>query len=191
MKAIFILLATSLAALANPEPQFQNNSLDGWKREGADAWSLADGVLTGTNDEKKTGSILWSKESFEDFAIEFEFRFSGDIDSGVFLRKENDQIQIGVSRSLKRDMTGSPYIASEGGYPVEAKGVAELLKKGDWNRMRIEARGPEYRVFLGGKEVAVYHSKTAAEKGPVGFQVHPGVEMTIEFRNISIGKLES
>ena len=187
MKSLLVLLALGLSALAAPTALLTGDTLDGWKVTGSPDWSIKDGVLTGKNGEKKAGSILWSEAQFEDFAIELEFRFSGEIDSGVFLRKENDQIQIGVSRSLKRDMTGAPYIASKGGYPVNAKGE---VKDGEWNRMRIEARGPEYVVFLNGAEAMRYRSETAAEKGPIGFQVHPGVEMKIEFRAITIEPLE-
>ena len=111
--------------------------------------------------------------------------FEGKIDSGVFLRHEKDQIQIGISGSLKRDMTASPYIPGKG-YPVEAKGVAELLKEGEWNTMKITAKGPLYSVELNGKEVMTYTSDTALEKGPIGLQMHAGVAMKIDFRAITV-----
>ena len=74
-----------------------------------------------------------------------------------------DQIQIGISGSLKRDMTASPYIPGKG-YPVEAEGVAELLKHDDWNHMRVEVSGKEYVCYLNGKKVMTYESDTAIEK---------------------------
>ncbi|MBB5353334.1 hypothetical protein HNR46_003590 [Haloferula luteola] len=178
-------------ALSASAQVFDGKSLDGWKVTGADCWKAADGVISGKNDPDLKGSILWTQTEYEDFDVELEFRFQGAIDSGVFLRGENDQIQIGVSRSLKRDMTGSPYIASKGGYPKEAAGVAPLLKEGAWNRMKIEVRGAKYRVFLDGKEVLEYDSDTVGQKGPVGLQMHPGVEMSVDFRKIEIRPVES
>lgn len=83
-------------------------------------------------------------------------------------------------------MTGSPYISKIGKYPVEAKGVAELLKQGDWNTMRIVAKGNAYSVDLNGKHILDYTSETAKEKGPIGLQVHPNKQMTIEFKNITV-----
>lgn len=53
-------------------------------------------------------------------------------------------------------MTASPFIASKRGYPVEAKGVAELLKEDEWNAMKITAKGAAYIVELNGKEVMTY-----------------------------------
>ncbi len=186
LKSIAFLLAATLISHAAPEAIFDGKSLDGWKAKGPELWTAKDGVLTGTSNEKKQGSILWTEKEYGDFVFECEFKFEGDIDSGVFLRHENDQIQIGVSRSLKRDLTASPYIGSKKGYPVEAKDVAEILKEGEWNTMKITAKGNVYSVDLNGKHVMDYTSDTAKEKGPIGLQVHPGVVMAIDFRNITI-----
>jgi len=58
--------------------------------------------------------------------VEFEFRMGeGRVDSGMHVRTK-DQIQIGISGSLNRDMTCSPYIPGKG-YPVEAKNINKLL----------------------------------------------------------------
>lgn len=171
---------------AEPVAIFDKKTLEGWKVAGAATWIIEEEILVGKSEPKKKGSILWTEKEYKDFVFETEFRFEGKIDSGVFLRHENDQIQIGISGSLKRDMTASPYIASKRGYPVEAEGVAELLKEGEWNRMKITVVGEKYIVELNGKKVSEYVSETAKEKGPIGLQVHPGVEMKVEFRNITL-----
>jgi hypothetical protein len=184
-----LALATGMAHAA-PLPLFDGKSTDGWRVEGADYWKVSDGVLIGQSDAAKKNSILWTKKEFTDFTLDLEFRFSGHIDSGVFLRHQTDQIQIGISGSLKRDMTGSPYISTKRGYPVEAKGVKDLLKEGEWNRMKIVVRGGKYVVSLNGKEVMTYESDTAVEKGPIGLQVHPGLVMKVEFRNVLVEELK-
>jgi len=191
MKHRIGLLILGLAGLAGAEPEkiFNGSGLEGWRLQGAAYWSAADGILTGESDDRMRNSILWTEKSYQDFAVELEFRFSGDIDSGVFLRHENEQIQIGTSRSLKRDMTGSPYIGSKRGYPQEAGGVKDLLKSGEWNRMRIVAKGKTYTVSLNGSQVVEFVSDTAKESGPVGLQVHPGVRMKVEFRELTVEPL--
>lgn len=186
IKSLACLLAATLISHAAPEAIFDGKSLDGWKVKGPAPWTAKDGILTGTNDEKKKGSILWTEKEYTDFTFECAFRFEGSIDSGVFIRQENDQIQIGDSGSLKRDMTASPYIGSKRSYPVEAKGVAELLKEGEWNTMKIIAKGGKYSVELNGKHVMDYTSDTAKDKGPIGLQVHPNKEMTVEFKDITV-----
>jgi len=186
---IAFLFAASAFVQAAPQPIFDGKTLDGWKIIGAETWTVEDGVIVGQNNPEKKGSILWTEKDYTDFVLQFEFKFNGKIDTGVFLRHENDQIQIGISGSLKRDMTASPYINSKAGYPVEAKGVAELLKEGEWNTMKITAKGPVYTVELNGKEVMTYTSETAKEKGPIGLQVHSGREMKILFRELTLEEL--
>jgi hypothetical protein len=188
IQSLLCLLAATLISHAAPEALFDGKSLAGWKTVGADVWTAGDGVLTGTSNDKKEGSTLWTEKKFSDFVFQCEFRYEGHVDSGVFLRHAKDQIQIGISGSLKRDMTASPYIDGKG-YPAEAKGVAELLKEGEWNTMKITAKGPVYTVELNGKEVLTYTSDTAGETGPVGLQMHGNVVMTIEYRNLTLAPL--
>jgi len=185
-----LLLALLSAISLHAENVFDGKSLTGWRIDGAEYWTAKDNILTGQSDEAKKGSILWTEKSYGDFEVELEYRSTGSIDSGVFLRHPNDQIQIGVSGSLKRDMTASPYIVKKG-YPKEATGVAELLKDGDWNHLKITVKGPVYTIFLNGKQVVEYTSETAIEKGPIGLQVHPNVLMKIDFRNVKITELKS
>lgn len=182
------LMFCSLAA-AEPEKIFNGTGLEGWKLQGAAYWTAADGILKGESDDKMQNSVLWTEKSYKDFTVELEFRFSGDVDSGIFLRHENEQIQIGTSRSLKRDMTASPYIGTKRGYPQEAAGVKELLKIGEWNKMKIVAKGKTYTVTLNDKQVIEYVSDTAKESGPLGLQVHPGVKMKVEFRGVTVNPL--
>ncbi len=182
--------SNSLPSLhAPPVPIFDGKSLEGWRIEKAAYWTARNGILTGESDDKKSGSNLWTTKEYKNFTFETEFRYSGTIDSGVFLRNSDDQIQIGVSVSLKRDMTGSPYIAAARKYPVEAEGVADLLNEGKWNRIKITAIGATYQVELNGKKVVEYTSGSASEAGPIGLQIHPNLLMKIEFRNMTVSEI--
>jgi len=187
MKKLIFATLFIFTAISHAEPVaiFDGKTLDGWEVKGSDVWTAKAGVLSGTSNEKKQGSIVWTEKEYGDFVFETEFKFEGKIDSGIFLRHEKDQIQIGISGSLKRDMTASPYIPSKG-YPVEAKGVAELLKEGEWNTMKITVKGNVYSVELNGKHVMDYTSETATDKGPIGIQMHAGVKMIVEYRNITL-----
>ncbi len=171
---------------------FNGTNLEGWKAPNDNLWwSAADGVLAAKSDPAKQGAILWTEKSFRDFVLEFEFRFGpGTVDSGVFIRDDSQQIQLGISGSLNRDMTGSPYIPAEKGYPVEAMGVNDLLMPDGWNRMTIVAKGPHYLIWLNGRLVLNYRSATAVQEGPIGLQLHPDREMSIEFRDIRLAELD-
>lgn len=185
-----VIFTPSMAQEANMKPIFNGKNLKGWVvPEDNIWWSVQEGELWAKSDPAKKGSILWTKKAYRDFVLEADFLMGeGVVDSGFFLRSEQDQIQIGISGSLKRDLTASPYIPGKG-YPVEAEGVEELLKTDGWNRMKIRLVDQSYTVWLNGKEVMTYTSENMPETGPIGLQLHPNNEMSIAFKNLKIGKL--
>jgi hypothetical protein len=138
--------------------------------------------------------MLYTEKSYQDVVIECECRFSGEIDSGIMVRKDaagkkDIQMQIGVSRSLKKDMTGAFYI---GKYPEAgwAPKVATLWKNNEWNKIRFQAKGDTYTVWINGEQVSNYVDAGYPKAAPLGLQVHGGVKMKVEYRNISIGEIK-
>ena len=120
------------------EPIFNGRDLTGWTPSAGPFWRVENGVLVGENAADQAGSMLHTDRAYGDVVVEADCRFSGEIDSGIMLRKPELQVQIGVSRSLKRDMTCSFY---NGMYPEEARAprAADLLKPDGWNRIRARA----------------------------------------------------
>ncbi|MFK5974368.1 MAG: DUF1080 domain-containing protein [Flavobacteriaceae bacterium] len=202
MKPILFLMFTLAVTLNvcaqknDPKMQsiFNGTDLNHWKVPDNNIWwSVDEGVLWAKSDTDHKGSILWSTKEYKDFVVQVDFKFGeGTIDSGIFMRgdnKKNPQIQIGESGSLKRDMTGSPYVPSLG-YPVEAEGIKALLKMNDWNTIKAMALGNTYKVWLNGKEVMNYSLENANLEGPIGIQLHPNRDMTIQFKNIEVADLK-
>jgi hypothetical protein len=190
--ASFLLLTVIVSTQAQ-DPKlkkiFNGKNLKGWVEPANNVWwTVNDGVLFVKSTAEKKGSILWTESKYENFIIQADFLMGdGTVDSGIFLRSENDQIQIGISGSLKRDLTASPYIPKKG-YPVEAK-VKDILKLKDWNTMKVKVVGKTYTVWLNGTEVMTYTSENMPASGPVGFQLHPGNEMSCSFKNIRLAAL--
>jgi hypothetical protein len=162
---------------------FNGSDLAGWKVVGEPYWKVVDGAIVGENDAEKKGSMLYTDKAYGDVVVEAEVRYSGRIDSGIMVRKPELQVQIGESSSLKRDMTCSFYT---GKYPEEARApkAAELLKPGEWNRIRVEARGDTFTVWLNGQQVSQYTSDKYREPAPIGLQIHPNIQMKVEFRDL-------
>ena len=190
--ASFLLLMVIVSIQAQ-DPKlkkiFNGKNLKGWVEPANNVWwTINDGVLFVKSTAEKKGSILWTESKYENFIIQADFLMGdGTVDSGIFLRSEHDQIQIGISGSLKRDLTASPYIPKKG-YPVEAK-VKDILKLKDWNTMKVKVVGSTYTVWLNGNEVMTYTSDNMPASGPVGFQLHPGNEMSCSFKNIRLAAL--
>jgi hypothetical protein len=188
---ILLICSAAFASAGEPnlEPIFNGNDLTGWAFENADKWSVTDGVLTATNDGGAGDILLTEKSDYRNFIVQVDFKFvDGRIDSGLFLRDTKEQIQIGESGSLKRDMTAQPYIPGKG-YPVQVDKVQQLLKTDDWNTLKIKVTGSSYTTWLNGEEILTYESKTIAPEGTIGIQVHPKRDMTILYRNILAAEL--
>jgi hypothetical protein len=195
MKKLLILsIALTLSCSLNSQAQklkkiFNGKNLDGWviPQPNNDNWTVANKVLTVASDDTRKGKTLWTEKQYKNFIIQADYKnVSGIVDSGFFLRSEKDQVQIGISGSLKRDLTGSPYIPGKG-YPKEAD--LSSLKVDDWNTMKIKVEGNSYTVWLNGVEVMNYTSEGIADEGPIGIQLHPGNVMSIQYRNILLAEI--
>lgn len=184
MACTMSLARAEMPPTASLPPIFNGRDLAGWKAAAEpEYWRVVDGAIVGQSDQRKQGSMLYTEKPYGDVIVEAEVRFTGEIDSGVMVRKPELQVQIGVSRSLKRDMTCSFYT---GKYPEEARApqAAALLKPGEWNRIRLEAKGDTFTVWLNGVQVSQYKDAKYAEPGPIGLQIHAGLVMKVEFRDI-------
>jgi hypothetical protein len=188
---LYALLLAPLSAVESPEaaPLFNGRDLSGWSADGhAAAWRVVNGLLVGESDEALTGSVLQTEAKYGDFVLEFDARWSDGADSGVFLREPVLQMQIGVSISLKVDRTCSFYTGGTERYPAagRARDLTGILKPGDWNRIRLEARGDTFTVWLNGEQVTRFVSAKYPGPGRLGLQIHPKLRMKVEFRDVRI-----
>jgi len=185
-----------LAAEPQFEPLFNGKDLTNFKAEGStEFWRVENGVLIGENNAAKKGNYLWTEKEYRDFVIEFDVRWKGTtergVDTGVEMRKPNIQLQLGISGSLKVDMSGSFYV---GKYPEagQAKEAKTLMKpEGEWNTFRIQAKGDTFTCWINGQKASEYTDPKFSGAAPLGLQIHPGVEMKCEYRNMRIAPLES
>lgn len=190
---LLALAGSPMAAEPKLEPIFNGQDLTGWSSPGMqDFWRVEDGVLIGENNEKMSGNYLWSEKTYGDFVLEFDVRWTGEIDSGVEIRKPKMQLQLGVSRSLKRDMTGSFYTGGTVRYPEagQAKTAAQLMHpEGQWNTFRLEVKGSDFTVWINGQPASHYTDANFPGAAPLGLQIHGGLKMKVEYRNIRAAAL--
>jgi hypothetical protein len=194
-------------------------------------WEVdADGILNGTGryspgttGDRWIGTWLLSEREYGDFILELEFKFRNDGKSGnggIALRAplagdpayEGLELQITDPRyehsyfpgATAEQLTGALYLVSG------AKELAYL--PGEWNRYRVEMRGPMVKVWLNGKLVQdvdldtltrpakrhgegqeLLDAKPGAarpRRGHIGFQDLSESGETLLFRNVRIAELE-
>lgn len=180
-----LLLGVVSASAAELTPIFNGKDLAGWSSPDTEKfWRVEHGVLVGESNPELKGHYLWTEKSYGDFVLEFEVRWTGEVDTGVEFRVPHIQLQLGISRSLKRDMSGSLYT---GKYPEagQAKDAAKLLKPyPEWNHYRLEAKGATFTVAINGQPAVSYTDGKFVGPGPLGLQLHQGVKMKVEYRNL-------
>lgn len=169
--------------------------LDGWSTKDRETyWTLENGVITGENANKKE-SRLWTDKEYGDYELLADFKTpSDDYDSGIFLRGDTHQVQIGVSRSLKKDLTGALYCPKDknGKYPQQPTDtIKKAHKLGEWNTFRIVTKGKNIKTYLNGELINDYDGVVYPEKGKIGLQLHSGVHMKMHFKNIKIKALDA
>ena len=199
-----LTLIFSLAAvLASPadepnfKPLFNGKDLTGFKDgESKALWRVEGGVLIGENDAAKKGDYLWTEKEYRDFVIEFDVRWKATtdrgVDTGIEMRKPKIQLQLGVSGSLRVDMTGSFYTGGKPAYPEagQAKEAKKLMKpEGEWNHFRLQAKGDTFTCWINGRKASEYTDAKFSGAAPLGLQIHSGVEMKCEYRNVNIAEL--
>jgi len=198
--ALSLAFGTALnvfAAAPQLTPLFNGKDLTHFKaEESAEFWHADNGILIGENNAAKKGNYLWTEKSYADFVIEFDVRWKATtergVDTGMEMRSPKIQLQLGISGSLRVDMSGSFYTGGKPAYPEagQAKDAKKLMKpEGEWNTLRIQAKGNTFTCWINGQKASEYTDAKFSSPGPLGFQIHPGVVMKCEYRNIRLAEL--
>ena len=117
--------------------------------------------------------------------IDFDNRFTGMIYEE---RGRGFLMQPGQAVRIARD--GSKRVV--GNLQRNADELKALIKPGDWNHVHLVARGGTLINTVNGQVTGVLiddDEKGRALKGLLGFQLHTGPPMKIEFRNIYLRRL--
>lgn len=199
---VFILLFAAATPVSAAEPAFvplfNGRDLANFTvtADTGNFWRVEDGILVGENDSARTGNYLWTQKEYGDFVIEFDVRWKAatprGVDTGLEMRKPRIQLQLGVSGSLRVDMSGSFYTGGKPAYPEEgrAKDAKKLMKpEGEWNTFRIRVRGNTFTCWINGTQASEYTDARFAGAAPLGLQIHGAVEMKCEYRNVRIAEL--
>lgn len=198
---------------------FDGKTFNGWKQlQGEAKYEIRDGAIVGIVTEGvPVNSFLVTEELFGDFIFECEFKADAGINSGVQFRSAPPD---GAERKrvygyqceidpTPRALTGGLYEEGRRGWfvPSQNKGEPQQafarehgpkFRAGEWNTLRIEARGPHIKTWLNGQPVVDYvdqQEDVRVKRGFFGMQVHStrktelyGKE--IAFRNLRVLKLD-
>ena len=162
--------------------------------------------------------FIWKAEPVENFEMELEYRISERGNSGINYRSQSIEGKPFVLKGYQADIdaanqfTGQLYeekgrgtlsprarvsYISENGNSSEAgrigsdETLVSHIKPGDWNLYHIYAQGNMVVHSINGQVMTtvVDNRSEAGKKGLLGFQLHLGPPMKVEFRNIRFKKI--
>jgi hypothetical protein len=199
----FAILAAPLGAADGWRPIFNGQNLDGWVAcNGTAPFTVEDGAIVGRTVLKSPNSFLCTQEAFGDVILEYEAKIESEMNSGVQIRGISDpaikngrvhgyQVEIDPSA---RAWTGGIYDEARRGWLHTLEGQKDAqraIRKGEWNRFRVEAIGTSIRTWLNGVPCADIVDDLTP-RGIIALQVHgigsdqSKVGQTIRFRNIRV-----
>lgn len=197
---------------------FNGKNLDGWEQKnGAAKYVVEDGVIVGSSVPNTPNSFLCTKEHYGDFVLEFEFMGHPNLNSGVQVRSESlpdykdgrvHGYQVELEQETRdRYWSGGIYDEARRGWLFPMKSEEEtpeqkafgeqgkrVWKPGDWNHVKVEARGDTIKTWVNGELRATLKDDMTLS-GFIALQVH-GVgdkkePMAVKWRNIRLMTLEN
>lgn len=165
---------------------------------------------------KSNTFLIYDRDQPGDFELVAEFRISTTGNSGIQYRSATvDSIPFtlkgyqadidggNVYTGQNYEERGRGFLAKRGESAVleidkapqitsmiaDPDSLKSLIKNGEWNEIRIIAKDNRLRHFINGNlmsDVTDNDGKLRSMKGLIGFQVHAGPPMKVEYRNIKI-----
>ncbi|MFZ5828894.1 MAG: 3-keto-disaccharide hydrolase, partial [Planctomycetota bacterium] len=199
--------ACNKACAADWTSLFDGKTLDGWSvHSGKCKFEVEDGVIVGTSVEMSTNTFLCTNRTYGDFVLELEVKCDPELNSGVQVRSEIAERELGFTFLSKQGKLRTVVLPKDRvyGYQVEVanaesgksggiydearrfyfldelEGKPEAqaaFRNGQWNTYRIECRGDRLRTWV--NEVPCANVRDAVTpRGIIGLQVHGQVALS-------------
>lgn len=169
--------------------------------------------LVGTTSPNSPNTFLVTKERYADFDLLVDVKVDPSLNSGVQVRSDVQQREPGSPldasprdgriRGYQVEIDPSPRAYTAGIYDEARRGwlypltdnpaARASFKPGDWNRLRISARGQRIQTWINGLPAADLFDAVDSD-GHIAFQVH-GVgdrkePLEVRFRNARVRRID-
>ena len=193
---------------------FNGKNLNGWTGD-RKYWSVKDGALTGVSDGslKMNRFITWNATTIRNFELQVKVKISGRGNSGIQYRgKMLPKVDLDIVSGYQCDIMPKP--AHQNGMLYEERGRRILAHTGEkvivdpdgqswvvgtmpvkafpadeWLDYRVVVKGNHHKHWINGHKTADLvdlDPKGRALEGVLGFQVHVGPAMEIQYKDIRI-----
>ena len=182
------------------------------------AWGVRDGMIVGDGDKGRS-YLVFENKHVADCEIKLSYRFPGEGNSGISIRARKDKTGAREFQSYHADFghlgigkqvlgawdfhtpgrkehacfRGDRLVIDEDDKPtvtpIEGAVTVDDIRKGDWNRVHVIARGNNFKFYINGKLASEFTEHLSKERrldsGMIQLQLHdPG--MIVHFKDIRL-----
>ena len=189
MKKLWIVLLVAMIATPSINAQqwvelFNGKNLKGWEKlDGMAEYRVENGEVIGTSRVGTPNTFMATMKIYGDFILEYEMKMDRGLNSGVQFRsvptkpdgtERVNGYQVECDDHDNRPWAGGIYEEADRGwlYPMSNNmSVAKANKRGEWNKIRVEAVGHTIRTYINGVNFANLVDDARTE-GLIALQVH-------------------
>ena len=177
---------------------FDGKTLKGWTPAPGGTWEVKDGAILGMSPKSEPRhGILLNDKSYRDFVVRARFKVTKG-DSGFYFRAERVKSNVSVNGfQVEVDSsqeTGGLYETGGRAWVIKPA-VADIPAKkyvpGEWTDLEVNARGKNVTVKINGVVTAELTDDPGRTEGYFGLQLHGGMDMHVEFKELWIREVES
>jgi hypothetical protein len=185
----------------------KGNTLDAWKVPSS-RWQLKEGSIIGETGTEKLSTPEWiyTKQRFSDFEFTCELRLTGDNrrNTGIYYRvntisyrgrfeaPSGYEFDAAATGDRLNGSIGDWYVRPSFRISADSVVIQKIYNSDNWNRMTLRARGDRLEYWINGVKIMDYcdPDPNGSREGTIGFQMHDGSVMKVEYRNIRVRPLE-
>lgn len=189
--------------------------------ESAGDWSVRDGIIVGHGSAKRLSYLVWKDAGLTDFELKLQYRLPGKGNTGIEIRSQPDATGKRPFQGYHADLGHvgiGPHIlgawdfhfAKRREYPcprgtdlhIDENGAAHAhpirnaltlkdIHRGQWNKVRIVARGRRFQFYINGKLASAFTDNAKQgrlDRGAIGLQIHDK-GMRVEFKDLQLKRL--
>lgn len=195
--AISIWSCSSTSTIAQDqkyESLFNGKNLDGWIVYGTEKWFVENGEMVCESGPDAQYGYLGTAGKYKDFELLVDFKQEAEGNSGIFIRSSIDGTKIAgwqAEVAPPGHDTGGIYESYGRGWLIKPDpSLDRHLKMGEWNTMRIVAKGDVVTTYLNGQQmITITDEKIGEAEGQIALQIHDGGGIRVKWKNLKIRTL--
>ncbi|WP_296704041.1 DUF1080 domain-containing protein [Algoriphagus sp.] len=161
-----------------------NGNFDDWQVLGAAEWKFEQDELIGT--VKDTSGFVMTEKRYTDFILELEFKPDTSINSGIFIRCQNQELSFTDCYEINIWDLHPNQDFRTGAIVNKTKPLQFVETNGKWNSYKIQIKGDHVQAWINEILVADLKDNSLTE-GYIALQAMGNGE--IRFRNIKFKPL--